>query len=296
MAKYIELDIDYKNITPFTVKEPKELAYPIVVSSPHSGRLMPGDFAKKSRLDMLSLRRSEDAYVNELISDLVDKNIIVLEAEVSRSFVDVNRSKNEIDKNMFVDAVPLRKIIDSNKLQNGLGVIPSRVGPSLDIYDAKLLYKNERKRIKYIYEPYHNELKRQIDKCVDRFGCCLVLDIHSMPEKACRDLGCEVDVVIGDIYGNSCPQVAVEIYSGCLRANFSVEYNNPYAGGFITANYTAPKKHIFTLQTEIRRSLYMDEGELARLPNFNRVADGLCFAICELGEYLLEYSDKLARF
>jgi len=296
VAKYIEFNIDYKNITPFSVKEPKEIAYPIVISSPHSGRLMPGDFAKKSRLDMLSLRRSEDAYVNELVEDLSAKNMPILEATVSRAFVDVNRSKNELEQKMFADDVPLRNIIDSKKLQNGLGVIPSRIGPSLDIYDGKLLYKNEKKRIKYIYEPYHKELKRLIDKTVNKFGCCLVLDIHSMPAKACKDLGCEVDVVVGDIYGHSCPQIAVEIYSGCLSTAFSVEYNNPYAGGFITANYMIPKKHVFTLQTEIRRSLYMDEGDLVRLPSFNRVSENLCLAIIELGEYLLEYSSKLARF
>ena len=51
---------------PFTVARPEALQVPLVFNSPHSGRIYPSAFLAASRLDSLALRRSEDAYVEEL--------------------------------------------------------------------------------------------------------------------------------------------------------------------------------------------------------------------------------------
>ena len=51
---------------PFTVARPEALKVPLVFNSPHSGRVYPKAFLAASRLDSLALRRSEDAYVEEL--------------------------------------------------------------------------------------------------------------------------------------------------------------------------------------------------------------------------------------
>ena len=53
---------------PFTVGRPEALKVPLVFNSPHSGRVYPKAFLAASRLDSLALRRSEDAYVEELFS------------------------------------------------------------------------------------------------------------------------------------------------------------------------------------------------------------------------------------
>ena len=51
---------------PFETIEPARLASPLVFSSPHSGSTYPQRFLAASRLDPLTLRRSEDAFVDEL--------------------------------------------------------------------------------------------------------------------------------------------------------------------------------------------------------------------------------------
>src|SRR5277367_4091899 len=53
---------------PFEVIEPNELRAPIVFDSPHSGSRYPQSFLRASRLDALTLRRSEDAFVDELFA------------------------------------------------------------------------------------------------------------------------------------------------------------------------------------------------------------------------------------
>jgi len=48
---------------------PASLKAPVILASPHSGTDYPKDFVKGSRLDYLSLRRSEDSFIDQL-----DKN------------------------------------------------------------------------------------------------------------------------------------------------------------------------------------------------------------------------------
>ncbi|MGB7092157.1 MAG: N-formylglutamate amidohydrolase, partial [Methylovirgula sp.] len=56
---------------PFDVIEAERLASPLVFSSPHSGSVYPRRFLASARLDAMTLRRSEDAYVDELFAGAV---------------------------------------------------------------------------------------------------------------------------------------------------------------------------------------------------------------------------------
>ena len=58
--------IDSELSPPFEVARPGEITAPLVFNSPHSGRVYPSAFRASSKLDALTLRRSEDAYVEEL--------------------------------------------------------------------------------------------------------------------------------------------------------------------------------------------------------------------------------------
>ncbi len=53
---------------PFEILEPAEWRGPVVFNSPHSGRVYPREFLAASRLDLATLRRSEDSFVDELIA------------------------------------------------------------------------------------------------------------------------------------------------------------------------------------------------------------------------------------
>ena len=57
---------------PFDVIEPESLATPLVFSSPHSGSVYPQRFLASARLDAMTLRRSEDAYVDDLFAGVGD--------------------------------------------------------------------------------------------------------------------------------------------------------------------------------------------------------------------------------
>ena len=52
----------------YEILRPDDWSSPVIFASPHSGQNYPESFIKASRLNPLSLRRSEDAFVDEMFS------------------------------------------------------------------------------------------------------------------------------------------------------------------------------------------------------------------------------------
>src|SRR3546814_15400132 len=77
-----------------------------VFASPHSGVDYPDSFLAASRLDRLTLRRSEDSFVDELFGAAPDLGAPLLRALFPRSYVDPNREPFELDPAMFEDELP----------------------------------------------------------------------------------------------------------------------------------------------------------------------------------------------
>ena len=108
---------------PFTVARPEQLLVPLVFNSPHSGRIYPSAFLAASRLDSLALRRSEDAYVEELFAFVTDLGAPLLYAHFPRAYLDVNREPYELDPVLFRDGLPHYANTQSVRVVGGLGTI-----------------------------------------------------------------------------------------------------------------------------------------------------------------------------
>jgi len=59
---------DYRDKPAFETVRPRRLTAPLVFNSAHSGRDYPDRFLEMTRLDPLSIRQSEDAWVDELFT------------------------------------------------------------------------------------------------------------------------------------------------------------------------------------------------------------------------------------
>src|ERR1700735_4185072 len=77
---------------PFRVIRPQIQTVPFVFASGHSGRRYPQSLIAQSRLDPLTLRRSEDAFVDELFSGVAGLGAPLIAAEFPRAYCDVNRA------------------------------------------------------------------------------------------------------------------------------------------------------------------------------------------------------------
>src|ERR1700759_2392385 len=163
------LDPD-SNSGPFRLDRPVRQTVPFVFASPHSGRRYPSSLLENTRLDATTLRRSEDAFVDELFAGVVTLGAPLLAAQFPRAFLDVNRSSTELDAGMF--AAPLKVPVDapSPRVSAGLGVIPRIVRDGAEIYRAKLDTNEADARIKGLYRPYHQALAKLMEETHARFG------------------------------------------------------------------------------------------------------------------------------
>src|SRR5476649_1409423 len=141
--------------TPFEIFEPDVLATPLVFNSPHSGRVYPKRFLRGSRLDALTLRRSEDAFVDELFAPCVEIGAPLMRANFPRAFLDLNREPFELDPLMFEGRLPAYANTRSLRVAGGLGTIPRVVGDGQEIYKAPFPVEEAMGRIAAFYKPYH---------------------------------------------------------------------------------------------------------------------------------------------
>ncbi len=253
---------------PVVVERPAEQTRPVVLASPHSGRVYPADFVAASRLDPLRLRRSEDGFVDELFAAAPALGMPLVRANFPRAWCDANREAWELDPSMFVDALPPWVNSSSPRVAAGLGTIAKVVASGEPIYRARLLFAEAEARVETCWHPFHAALWAEVEATRRHFGQCLLIDCHSMPSAALAPRnGC--DIVLGDAHGTTCAPRVVRLVEGALTAaGFAVRRNDPYAGGYITRHYGRPREGVHALQLEISRGLYMDEQRIERGAGF----------------------------
>jgi N-formylglutamate amidohydrolase len=262
---------------PFFVARPESLKLPFVFNSPHSGRVYPKAFLAASRLDSLALRRSEDAYVEELFAFVTALGAPLLYAHFPRAFLDVNREPYELDPILFRDGLPHYANTQSVRVVGGLGTIARIVSESDEIYREPLSVGAALERINRLYTPYHETLSSLLDEAHRAFGCAVLIDCHSMPSSPITEHGgIRPDFVLGDRFGTSCNAEMTRLAAGQLKAQgYAVTLNKPYAGGYITEHYGRPHKGQHVLQIEINRALYMDETSFDKSEGFERLRGDL---------------------
>ena len=261
----------------FMVDEPAAHTLPFVFNTGHSGAVYPLHFIAASRLDALSLRRSEDAHVERLFASVVTLGAPLLRANFPRAFLDVNREPFELDPRMFDGRLPPFANTRSMRVAGGLGTVPRVVADGQEIYARRLPVSEATARIEGLYKPYHRALRDLIQRTSRNHGHCVLIDCHSMPSSSLgRDTEVKADVVLGDRYGTACAPSLIEGFEAAFRGRgFRVVRNKPYAGGFITEHYGEPNLGRHALQIEVNRALYMNEVSLAITPGFTSLVAAL---------------------
>ena len=198
---------------PFRLDRPVRQTVPFLFASPHSGRSYPASLLERSRLDATTLRRSEDAFVDELFAGAVGLGAPLLAAHFPRAFLDVNRGIAELDAGMFDGALAVPVDAPSPRVAAGLGVIPRIVRDGAEIYRGKLARGEADARLSQLYKPYHRALAELMEETHARFGAAVLIDCHSMPSALSVP-----DIVLGDRYGASAaPQLTARAEAAFVR-------------------------------------------------------------------------------
>jgi N-formylglutamate deformylase len=252
----------------------------VVFASPHSGRDYSNTFKGQSILDPVTLRSSEDAYVDQLIDYVPEFGAPLLLAHAPRAFVDLNRSADELDP-AIVNGAQTRG--QNPRISSGLGVIPRVVANGRPIYRGKIPMQEAKDRLRTYWHPYHDALLRLLKAAKLRHGYSVLIDVHSMPHDAVSSpskLVTPPEIVIGDRHGSSASRALVEEVEACFaNAGLKTARNTPFAGAFITQHYGHPSANQHAIQIEIDRGIYLNEAQVAPSDRFTETREKLLQAV-----------------
>ncbi|MFN3076360.1 MAG: N-formylglutamate amidohydrolase [Alphaproteobacteria bacterium] len=262
------------------VLSPSPQTVPFVFASPHSGSTYLTDFLEASALDPATLRRSEDCFVDRIFGSVPAHGAPMVRALFPRAYVDVNREPYELDPGMFEDPLPDYANTRSVHVAAGIGTIARNVAADIEIYARKLRFAEAEQRIETCYRPYHRILKTLIHSTWSYFGCCVLVDCHSMPPGEIpigrTEAEAGVDFVLGDRFGSSCaPALTLTAEAALTGMGYRVARNIPYSGGYTTRHYGRPRRRVHVLQIEINRKLYLDNIHYAPLPSMATLTENV---------------------
>lgn len=254
---------------PFRVRVVAPPDSPLVLSVPHAGVRTAGfDAAMVPGLDV---RSDADLYVDRLYGVGEGETAApgpwggpYVVARLSRFVCDMNRDPDDVSS----QAVPEHP---APRNADGRGFIWAVTTEGRATMSRPLTLDEWRAR-QAVHADYHAALRAALRRARDRFGFAVLLDGHSMPSvgrTGHKDPGQpRADVVPGDRDGTSCaPSLSRLVESHFRTRGYTVAFNDPYKGGFITAHHGRPQDDIHAIQVELRRDLYMNEATFTLLPD-----------------------------
>jgi N-formylglutamate deformylase len=239
---------------------PEDPPSAVVVSVPHAGvdisgfgdALSPG----------LDVRCDADLFVDELYEDA--RSGAFVRARTSRFICDLNRDPDDVSPRA-VPAHPAPRNAD------GRGFVWEVTTTGARALSRPLALWEWQARQNF-HAGYHGAIAQSLERARRKFGFAVLVDGHSMPSvgrQGHADPGRpRADIVPGDRLGTSCAPSLSRLVGDHFRASgFTVAFNEPYRGGFITAHHGRPADGVHAIQIEMRRDLYMTESTFTRLPD-----------------------------
>ena len=250
----------------------------VVLHIPHDSTFIPAQprsqFLLTDSALALELQRMTDHFTHSLFAEPPGEAVVV-RAPVSRLVVDVERFADDI-----VELMAAR----------GMGVIYEVTSDLLPLR-RQLLPEERDLLIRQWYRPHHLRLESAVDKAIEQYGRCLVVDCHSFPgtplpyEKA--ELAAErPDICIGvDEFHTpkALERAFVETFG---QSGWRVSVNTPFAGALVPITRYRRDSKVSAVMVEVNRDLYLEPFSIRKSSKFEQIAStikGYCSkAICSV--------------
>lgn len=259
-------------------------AIPILVSVPHAGRIVPDSVNRAARVPLADLGRLSDRWADLLAAPLVERGATAVIARLARAVADCNRHESEMDP---VDVAPSWRQNfgpPGRKARAGLGVVPARLPGCGALWQRPLTAADMEQRLAMLHHPFHALLTENAAALHRRFGCLLLIDLHSMPSlPVSRSDPAPAQIVIGDRFGRSAVAgLATDMAAFPAPGGARIAINRPYAGGYILDRHGDVARSIHAIQVEFDRRLYLDATGQPQLE-----------PLWQLGQWLADAAERL---
>ena len=254
---------------------------PVLLSVPHSGRDYPDWLVGLSSAGKASLTTLEDPLVDRLVWRALQRGCGAVIARTPRAAVDCNRAEDDVDPSVIDGA---RRGRVSARARGGLGIVPARTQQHGYLWRRAITTRQLEERLDQAHRPYQLAIETQLDLLMDRFGCALLLDCHSMPPPPAG----VPPIVFGDCRGRTAEAwLTAQARAICNAAGFEAGLNDPFAGGHVIERHARPARGVHALQVEVDRRAYLDAKLEKPGAGFDRVANLFETLAVELGQELL---------
>ena len=261
--------------------QPPRGELPVLLSVPHSGRDYPDWLLSLASAGKASLTQLEDPLVDRLVWRAMQRGCGAVIARTPRAAIDCNRAEDEVDPSVIDGA---RRGNVTARARGGLGIVPARTLQHGYLWRRAVSQAQLEERIAQAHRPYHQAIQDQLALLLDRFGCALLLDCHSMPPPPAG----VPPVVFGDGRGRTADAwLSQEALAIARRSGFEACLNDPFAGGHVIERHAAPARGIQALQIELDRRCYLSATLKSPGPGFDQAASLIEAVAVGLGEALL---------
>ena len=175
-------------------------------------------FPGASRLDALTLRRSEDAFVDELFLPCVALGAPLLARRLSAR---LSRRQSRALRTRPADVRGPPARFRQHPLAAGRGRArhdsPGRRRRAADLPAADAGRARACARIEALHRPYHADLRRSSSARAARFGLAMLIDCHSMPSQRRRRRRAATSCSATDLAASAAPVVIVDALETSLK-------------------------------------------------------------------------------
>jgi len=220
---------------------------PLLLAQPHGGTEIPKKIL--ARLNPLGQAMADtDWHISRLYDGLCE-DATVISTPIHRYVIDVNR--DPADRSLYPG-------------QNTTSLCPTTT------FDGSAIYLDGQEptaaeiddRRKRYHRPYHDAIRKQLERIRQRHGYAILYDCHSIRSRIPFLFSGQLrDFNIGSNSGASCaPAVENAVEQVCAAASgYRYALNGRFKGGWTTRHYGRPEEKIHAIQMEIAQCNYMLE-------------------------------------
>jgi N-formylglutamate deformylase len=242
------------------IQNKKQDQIPLIANIPHSSTRTPEHIRASFLLndDELhqELLRMTDRYTDKIFSRVTTVGGTCLVYGVSRLVVDPERFEDDAKEKMA---------------RKGMGVIYTKTSDGRALRDS-VTNKERKQLLDTYYRPYHKRYQEEVQRFLDRFNTCMIIDCHSFPSKPLpfEDASKKrPDICIG-ISDFHTPSTLIEsIKTYFKKNNMTTQINEPFDGTYVPMKFYKKERRVLSVMIEVNRRLYMDEMTGERSNSFN---------------------------
>lgn len=222
---------------------------PLLVSMPHAGTYVPPAIAARLT-DEARQVPDTDWHLETLYDFARELGASILVATHSRYVIDLNRPPDgaSLYPGQSVTGLCPTDSFDDTPLY-AAGDVPD---------EAEIAARREA-----VWVPYHDQLRREIDRMRNEHGVAALWEAHSIRSVLPRFFeGKLPDLNLGTNKGASCDPALEQAVMAVARsaAPYTAILNGRYTGGYITRHFGQPEENVHAIQLEMTQCSYMQEA------------------------------------